>query len=378
MKSDVVLVAVTTPISLQLFGNRLHLLVESGVDLHVVAGESFDSTLPELPHNASIHIVKMKRRIDPIGDMIATVRFARLSNQINPTVVAAATPKASLVAVIGARIARVPVIVWEVWGAKWDRPSGKARVLRLVDRLIAKTATHIFAVSHSLATLMKVNRITKLAPEVVGFGSSHGVDVSRFFPSDSEGNSPIPRIGYVGRICNDKGIEDVYSVALHLRESWPALQLVVVGSVDASDPPPQALVQALMNSPWITCTGWVENSAPFYRDMDVFLFPSIREGLPNAVLEAAASGLPTVGYQATGTIDAVENGITGTLVPPGDREGLRKAVASLLRSGSMRRSLARASRNLAVHRFDSRYVELAWTRVYLDLSEGARMQERKS
>jgi glycosyltransferase involved in cell wall biosynthesis len=60
--------------------------------------------------------------------------------------------------------------------------------------------------------------------------------------------------------------------------------------------------------------------------MDLFAFPSYREGFPNAPLEAAAAGLPIVALRATGTLDAIVDGETGTLLPQGDGGAFAEAL----------------------------------------------------
>ena len=74
----------------------------------------------------------------------------------------------------------------------------------------------------------------------------------------------------------------------------------------------------------------MKNTASYYSAIDLLVFPSHREGLPNVPLEAAAAGRPTAGFAATGTVDAVQNGVTGTLVPVGDVVGLTRAVRGYL------------------------------------------------
>jgi len=88
----------------------------------------------------------------------------------------------------------------------------------------------------------------------------------------------------------------------------------------------------------------VEDAAPYYRAMDLLVLPTWREGFPNAVLEAAATGIPAVTTESTGSRDSVVPEVTGLLIPPGYPEAIAEAVLSLLRDPARRRRMGQAAR----------------------------------
>lgn len=354
--------------SIRLLGNRLHLLVEAGVDLHVLVGEPILKAIPELPSEVSLHVVPLKRGIDPLNDAAALIKTVRLLRRIRPQLVAAATPKASLITLLAARLNDVPVRVWEVWGAKWDGSRGKAtRLLKELDRLIARSATSIASVSPSLADLLLNEGIVKAQPQTFGRGSTKGVDEHLYRPMRTTSSGHKPTLGFVGRISKDKGIDDLVASASSVRTKYPLLELVLVGEVDLADPPPQDTIQEIESASWIRKTGWVESTAPFYKDLDVVVFPSSREGLPNVILEAASCGIPSVAYDAVGTRDALVSGETGFLVPLGNRDELASRILQLLGSINTRREMGLRARGMIEQSFRQSHVEVTWTRYYLRL-----------
>ena len=110
----------------------------------------------------------------------------------------------------------------------------------------------------------------------------------------------------------------------------PDLHLLLVGGFEEGDPLSSRLRDEIWANPRVHITGFVNDTAAYYSAFDLLVFPSHREGLPNVPLEAAASGRPTAGFAATGTVDAVLNGQTGTLVSVGDVKGLTDAVRRYL------------------------------------------------
>ena len=366
MTKPVALFCVTTPMSIQLFGNRFHLLVEAGVDLHIVVGETVTESIPELPTEATLHVVPMTRSINPLGDLTALAKMIKLQRRLRPQLVAAATPKASLVGLLAARINRVPVRVWEVWGAKWDgRTTIRNQALLRVDQIIARSSTTIAAVSHSLSELLLEQGIVKSQPEIIGHGSTKGIDIEKYRPTSRPDTSREPTIGFVGRISTDKGIETLIAVASSLRETLPELKVLLVGEVDSADPPSDEVMRVIDSASWIKKTGWVSNTAPYYAEMNLLVFPSLREGLPNVVMEAASSGIPVVAYDAVGTRDAVISGVTGYLALKHDRNEILTRARLLLGDPDKRLEMGQEARRFVSENFEAHCVTDLWAHYYL-------------
>jgi glycosyltransferase involved in cell wall biosynthesis len=115
------------------------------------------------------------------------------------------------------------------------------------------------------------------------------------------------------------------------------------------------------------CTGYVEDAAPYYRAMDLMVLPSWREGFPNVVLEAAASGVPVVATTCTGSCDAVVPEVTGLLVPPGYADAIAEAALRILGDDKLRERMSEAARKWAVKDFEQQRVLRMTVQFYEEL-----------
>ncbi len=113
---------------------------------------------------------------------------------------------------------------------------------------------------------------------------------------------------------------------------------------------------ALRANPHIHCTGFVADTAPYYRAMDLLVLPTWREGFPNVVLEAAATGIPVITTLCTGSRDSVVPEVTGLLIPPGYPEAISEAVLKLLCDPERRMRMGQAARAWVLEHYVDKHV----------------------
>ncbi|HUP70232.1 MAG TPA: glycosyltransferase, partial [Acidimicrobiales bacterium] len=143
------------------------------------------------------------------------------------------------------------------------------------------------------------------------------IDLARFAPGPRPTPDSLPRFLYVGRLHRSKGVDVL--IEAWTRAGEPG-SLTIVG-----DGPERVLLEEAA-PPSVCFAGGVPDTAPWYRGADVFVLPSRREGLSNALLEAVASGLPVIATDV-GETRAVLGG-AGRVVPPGDIPALAAALAA--------------------------------------------------
>jgi glycosyltransferase involved in cell wall biosynthesis len=383
----------TSPLTLRLMPGHLQYLRQRGFDVAVAspAGRHLDE-LARMDGVQAI-VVPMARVISPWKDLASLWRLWRVMRALRPTVSNVGTPKAGLLGGFAAWLAGVPCRVYTLRGLRFESTRGFIRSLLIfAERLACAFAHRVICVSPSLREKAIASRLTRREKTVVfGAGSSNGVDVEHFMPTPERLTraaalrqalgipAQAPVLGFVGRLTHDKGVPELAEAFWHLRMQFPELRLLLLGRFEAEDPLPSATRKCLETHPAVILPGYdrenpasqgatkqgegwpVDDAAPYYALMDIFVLPSHREGLPNVVLEAQAAGRPVVAAAATGTVDAVLHGVTGLLFPVGDAGALAKAVATLLRDKALAARLARAGHQRVRHEFRQ---EQIWEALY--------------
>jgi len=310
------------------------------------------------------------------------VRLCHRLSQIRPQIVHAHTPKGGLLGMLAARITHVPIRIYHVHGLPFMTAKGFRRlILRLSERTACLLASRVLCVSHSIREIAVAERLC--SPEkvkVLLHGSGNGVDaVSRFNPAYADeglrrqvrAQAGIPAdalvIGFVGRIVRDKGIVELAGAWLRLRDEFNVLYLLLVGPFEPQDPLPEEVVHLLRSDPRIRLVDLVDNIFPFYAAMDIVTLPSYREGFPNVPLEAAAMQIPVVATRIPGCVDAVQDGLTGTLITPQDAEALATALRMYLNDPELRQRHGRAAREYVLANFRPEDIWEALYREYEDL-----------
>jgi glycosyltransferase involved in cell wall biosynthesis/predicted metal-dependent phosphoesterase TrpH len=182
-----------------------------------------------------------------------------------------------------------------------------------------------------------------------------GVDTSRFGPAPHASSSPADTITvmYSGRITREKGAELLADAFLRARARDPRLRLVLAGG----GPEQERLAERLGAA--ATFLGWLEGEelARAYASADIFLFPSATDTFGQVILEAQASGLPTVAVARGGPLSLIEHRVSGLLCEP-DAERLADAVVELASAPLLRERLAGAGLRAARERTWERALEL--------------------
>ncbi len=146
-------------------------------------------------------------------------------------------------------------------------------------------------------------------------------------------------------MTRDKGLPELVAAFDLILRAEPAAHLLLVGWFDASDDALEdELCVRILCHPHMHCTRFVSDTAPYYRAMDVLVLPTWREGFPNVVLEAAATGIPVVTTSCTGAQDSVVPGVTGLLIPPGSANAISEAVLQIVRNAQRRRRMGQNAR----------------------------------
>ncbi len=359
-KQPTILVGVTHPQTCLILSARLRILRQAGFRVLLLSGpgELLDSTAAR--EGVERIAIPMHREIAPFSDAISLFRLWLLLIRIRPDIVEFSTPKAGLLGTFAAMLSGVPRRVYMLRGLKCETATGLKRILLFAAERLASACAHVVLCnSESLRDQALLHGIaSKHKLRLLGQGSSNGVDIKRFSPGPSDVRSKlaIPQdskvIGFVGRLTRDKGLPELITAFESVLRAVPTARLLLVGWFDAAEDALEIdLRTRILRHPAIHCTGFVADTAPYYRAMDVLVLPTWREGFPNAVLEAAATGIPVVTTESTGARDSVIPEVTGLLIPPGYPEAISEAVIKIMRDPERQHRMGRAARTWVMEHY---------------------------
>lgn len=333
-----------------LLRGQLRWLSDQGWEVILSTTPDEQATQSAIREGVALDGIAMTRRMSPVADLKALWGWIRLLRKHRPMVVNASTPKAGLLGCMAACLTRVPRRVYVVRGLRLEGSSGPAAViLWAIERLTMALATDIVFVSESLS--QEAERRHLLSPSkswVIGKGSSNGVDaaaiqarVAQVDRDELRSSLGIDRddfvVGYVGRVAADKGISTL--LAATKLTQHPSLRLMIIGSTE--DEELDREISSLGN---VVRIPWTKDVWGHLPAMDILSLPTLREGFPNVVLEAAAAGLPAVTTRATGAVDSVVEGVTGLLTDVNDAHHMAKLFDELARDPERVREMGEAAR----------------------------------
>ena len=238
---------------------------------------------------------------------------------------------------------------------------GKSRKYNLLRKIIRPLVGRYITVSLDLKRWL-LNTIGVNKEKVVQI--YNGVDQSLFRPGkNSVTDIPVNKflsqesivIGTVGRLAEVKDQATlIRAFSIALEASPPGKQhmrLVIAGNGPMRDQL-EMLIEELGIGDFVWMGGDRNDIPDFLRLLDIFVLPSIGEGISNTILEAMATGLPIIATNVGGNPELVEDGVNGYLVPPGNPEKLAKYIIKLTESSDTRSLLGKASLDKVTEQFN--------------------------
>lgn len=250
---------------------------------------------------------------------------------------------------------------------------GRNRKYNLLRRAARPFVSRYIAVSRDLAGWLGD---TVRVPEDKIRQIYNGVDSVQFHPRAGPRPGVLPEgfaaadsvlFGSVGRMVEVKDYPNLVRAFIQLAQTDAAarrrLRLVIVGEGAARQPCLDLLAAAgLGHLAWLP--GERSDIADLMRALDVFVLPSLNEGISNTILEAMASGLPVIATAVGGNVELVEESRTGTLVPPAQPASLAEAMAAYLAGPALIELHGKAGRAAIEHGFSLAAMARAYADVY--------------
>lgn len=280
---------------------------------------------------------------------------------------------ATIEAVSAAKLAGVGAVVHSEHGRDLQTMGRQPLRRRLLRRLSYAWADRVFCVSQELKQYYCTELgLAAASIEVI----PNGVDVEHFCPNPraridvraklGAGPNTIV-IGTVSRLDPVKNHGTLLRAAKMALQTGVDLRLVIVGN----GPRRTELEADLASKPVLAArtllTGDVQNVADWLNSFDVFVLPSLSEGMSNTFLEAMAVGLATVASAVGGNPEVVEDGHSGLLVPPEDAEGICSHLVQLAAAEARRRELGNNARERVVARFSAERMLKQYEEMYCQL-----------
>jgi len=324
--------------------------------------------------------MKIYREIRLLADIAALWGLYRLFCARNFDLIHSMNPKAGLLCMTAAWLARVKCRLHTFTGQVWVTRKGVGRwLLKLMDRITAMLATIVLVDSHSQRDfLLTQGVVSKAGSLVLADGSISGVNLGRFYPDLRQRHAVRQELGiseaakvviYVGRLKRDKGVLDLAQAFLEVQCRVSGAVLLLVGPDEDELLP---VIIKMLDGPGdhIRYVPYTRVPEHYMRAADILCLPSYREGFGSIVIEAAACEIPAVSSRIYGLTDAVVDGETGLLVTVADVTGFANAIIKLVTNDELRSKQGLAARRRAEKLFNQERITQELLGLYAQLLSG--------
>ena len=351
------------------FDGQFKYLTDQGYEIVVVSSDAPNTDAFCKRNGVRFVPLNIPRSVSPMAIAKAVKSICSLIRKEKADAVFGHTPVGALCALIAARLCGVKNRVYYRHGLIYTTMKGlKHTIFKTEEKFVASLATSVINVSHSLSKLAVADGLNDAEKQyVIGHGTCGGIDAQNIFnPSlvDADKLLFIKKklglndadivFGFCGRICNDKGIPelvDAFELFQKLHSNIKA-KLLFIGRFDTRDSISEEKKQQIESNSDIVISGHIDKvEIPYYYSMlDVFVFPSHREGFGMCVVEASAMEKPILDSRAHGCVDAIVEHETGEYIDL-SADGICKGMEQML-DEELRGKLGKSGRKRVLEWFD--------------------------
>jgi glycosyltransferase involved in cell wall biosynthesis len=267
--------------------------------------------------------------------------------------------KADLYGYVAARRSEKPIVAT---CHNWVGGTAALGIYNHLDRMALKRFHGLAAVSDSVAQRLLNSGVAATKIRTI----ANGIDVETFqraLPSPALNFDGNKVIGMVARLDLQKGFEYLLRAAHQLCGIFPALKVVIAGE----GPDRQAIenmIQRFGLQSSVILAGHHSDMPGIYAAIDIFVLPSLNEGLPMTILEAMAASKPVIATRVGAIPSVIKEGETGLLVDAGDADGLRDALARLLSDSDLCQCLGAAGHDWVRRNYTSEAMAMKYRQMY--------------
>ncbi|MDC3073422.1 glycosyltransferase family 4 protein [Prochlorococcus sp. AH-716-O13] len=324
------------------------------------------------------HVPYLRKNINPFFEFLILLKIIFVYFSIKPDLVHHVAAKPIIYGSIAAKICRIRAVLNAPVGLGFVFTSKriKAKFLRPILKVLMKSFlnTHhgenktnkvVFENNDDLNFFFNLGALRRTDACVI---RGAGVKINKLVIKKK--SSKIVIVTLVARMIEDKGIYEFVAAAKKIKKKNTNVRFLLVGDVDKQNPSSLNKKTLIF---WnkrkiIEWLGWVDNVNEVLEQTDVLCLPSYREGLPKALLEGAARGLPIVTTDTVGCRDVVEDGLNGFLVPVRNIDQLALKIEELVKDNLLREKMGKESFKLAKNKFSEEIINTQTLEIYNELT----------
>jgi len=336
--------------------NHLKFLKKKGYDVCAVCSKG-DLIKEVREKGIKVKIINFNRGLNPFAHLVSLFRLISFFRKEKFDIIHTHNPVPCLLGQLAAKIVGIPCIISTIHGLYFQGAGGiKRKFFIFIEKISARCSDRIFSVSNGIIDVMIKENICSL-DKIKYLGN--GINIERFnskrFSKEfidkkkkELGISGFKVIGIIGRLVKEKGYLELFEAVKDL----PETKLLVIGPEE----PKKKDRLDINNRKNVLFLGQRTDVDELYPLFDIFVLPSYREGLPYSIIEASSSSVPVVASDIPACLEAVDNGVTGILVPVKDVVKLKEALTFLLNNPEKAKLMGRNGRRKVGKEFDEKII----------------------